>query len=192
MPGDRSVTRDDGVNSRGASGARRTKETLVAGRIVRPHGVKGALVLEAASDLMSQVRPGQAVFVGDASRTEHVVSLQPHSGRYLLYLKGISSREAAEELRGLQLLLNAQDLEPLPEGVYYRWEIVGLRVLVDDGSELGTVAEVLSTGANDVYEVERADGKRVLLPAITSVIRQIDLDAGVLRVQLPPGLIDEG
>jgi len=186
------VTRSGTKNQRRPSGARRTKDYLVAGRIVRPHGVRGALVLEAASDLIGQFKPGQAVFLGDATRTVHIASLQPHGGRYLLYLKGISSREAAEQLRGLPLLLNAEDLEPLPEGVYYRWEIVGLRVLEQDGAELGTVIEVLSTGANDVYEVERGDGRKVLLPAITSVIRQIDLEAGILRVDLPPGLIDEG
>ena len=184
------MTRSGTENQRRPSGARRTNDYLVAGRIVRPHGVRGTLVLEGASDLMGQIKPGQAVFLGDARRREYIASLQPHAGRYLLYLKGISSREAAEELRGLPLLLNAEDLEPLPEGVYYRWEIVGLRVLEEDGAELGTVIEVLSTGANDVYEVERGDGRKVLLPAITSVIRQFDLEAGILRVHLPPGLVE--
>jgi len=147
-------------------------------------------VLEAGTDLLDRVRPGQAVFLGDAARADRITALQPHGKRYLLTLKGVASVQAAEALRGTNLLLLAGDLEPLPEGVYYRWQIVGLRVLLEDGAELGTVVEVLRTGANDVYEVEQASGRKVLIPAISSVVKEIDLDAGVLRAHMPPGLLE--
>ena len=184
------MTRPPSPATARTSDARRTKEYLVAGRIIRPHGIRGALVLEAESDLVGRVGPGQAVFLGDAARQERIASLQIHGKRYLLTLKGVATRQAAEALRGLNLLLRGEDIGPLPEGVYYRWEITGLRVLLEDGAELGTVVDVIRTGANDVYEIERGDGRRVLLPAITSVVREIDLDAGVLRAHLPPGLVD--
>ena len=147
-------------------------------------------MLEAGTDLLDRVRPGQAVFLGDAARADRITALQPHGKRYLLTLKGVASVQAAEALRGTNLLLLAGDLEPLPEGVYYRWQIVGLRVLLEDGAELGTVVEVLRTGANDVYEVEQASGRKVLIPAISSVVKEIDLDAGVLRAHMPPGLLE--
>jgi len=147
-------------------------------------------VIEAGADLLDRVRPGQAVFLGDAARADRIAALQPHGKRYLLTLKGVATHQAAEALRGTNLLLLADDLGPLPQGVYYRWQIVGLRILLEDGAELGTVVEVISTGANDVYEVEQGDGRKVLIPAISSVVREIDLEAGVLRATLPPGLVE--
>ena len=162
----------------------------MAGRIVRPHGVRGAVVLEPESDLIDRVGPDTTVFLGDGARQRRVASLQPYGKRYLLTLKGVTSREAAEALRGLSLLLDLERQSPLPKGVYYRWQIIGLRVLLEDGTELGPVVDVIRTGANDVYEVERHGGRKVLLPAISSVVREIDVDGGVVRVRLPPGLVD--
>ena len=163
---------------------------MVAGRIVRPHGVRGQVIVEPASDLIQRVRPGQAVQLGEGGRTSRVVSLQPYQARYLVSLEGYETREAAETLRGRLMECPFEDLGPLPEGVYFRWQIVGLRAVTDEGTDLGEIVEVLSTGANDVYEVLQADGKRVLLPAISSVVQEIDLEHGLARVHLLPGLID--
>lgn len=172
------------------SGARRTKQHLVAGRIVRPHGLRGQVVVEPVSDWIDRVRPGQGVLLGESGRPGRVISLQQHGTRYLLTLEGCGSREAAESLRGEVIQCPMEDLGPLPDGVYFRWQIVGLRAVTDEGTDLGEIIEVFSTGANDVYEVQQADGRRVLLPAISSVIREIDLDHGLARVHLLPGLID--
>ena len=172
------------------SSARPAKEHLVAGRIVRPHGVRGQVIVEPLSDLMGRARPGHAVRLGSTGRTLRLLSLQRHQSRYLVALEGVETREAAESLRGQPMEFRAEDLGPLPEGVYFRWQIVGLRAVTEDGSALGEIVEVLGTGANDVYEVRRLDGSRVLLPAISSVVREIDLEHGLVRVHLLPGLID--
>jgi 16S rRNA processing protein RimM len=172
------------------AGARQTKQHLVAGRIVRPHGLRGQVIVEPASELIERVRPGQAVRLGETGRKSRVVSLQPHGTRYLMSLEGYGTREAAEVLRGELIQCPLDDLGPLPDGVFFRWQIVGLRAVTEDGTELGEIVEVLSTGANDVYEVLQADGRRVLLPAISSVIREIDLEHGLVRIHLLPGLID--
>jgi len=163
---------------------------VVAGRIVRPHGVSGQVSVEPASELIERVRPGQAVQLGEHGRPSRVVSIQPYQARYLVRLEGCETREAAETLRGAVMECPFEDLGPLPEGVYFRWQIIGLRAVTDEGTDLGEIVEVLSTGANDVYEVLRADGKRVLLPAISSVVLEIDLEHGLARVHLLPGLID--
>jgi 16S rRNA processing protein RimM len=76
---------------------------------------------------------------------------------------------------------------PLPSGRYYQRQIIGLGVVTDEGESLGEVVDILETGANDVYVVQGAQGE-ILLPAISSVIRQIDLDAGCLTVHLLEGL----
>jgi 16S rRNA processing protein RimM len=172
------------------SRARRTKQHLVAGRIVRPHGVRGLVVVEPSSDLLQGVQPGMDIRLGVSGRKARLLSLQPHQGRYLLALEGFTTREEAESLRGESLELRLEDVGPLPEGVFFRWQIVGLRAVTDEGAELGEIVEVISTGANDVYEVQRPDGSRVLLPAISSVVRRIDLEGGVAHIHLLPGLID--
>jgi 16S rRNA processing protein RimM len=178
------------TRSESKSRARRTTQHLVAGRIVRPHGVRGLVVVEASSDVLQRVQPGLDVRLGVSGRKARLLSLQPHQGRYLLTLEGVTTREQAETLRGESLELKLEDVGPLPEGVFFRWQIVGLRAVTDEGTELGEIVEVFSTGANDVYEVQRPDGSRVLLPAISSVVRQIDLEGGVVHIHLLPGLID--
>jgi 16S rRNA processing protein RimM len=171
-------------------GARPTKQHLVAGRIVRPHGVRGLVIVEPTSDAISQLEPGRVLHLGASQRTARLVGLTPHQGRYLMELEGFDSRASAESLRGETIEVPLADLSPLPHGVYYRWQIVGLRAVTEDGLDLGEIVEVFSTGANDVYEVERPDGRRLLLPAISSVVRTIDLEGGVVRIHLLPGLID--
>ena len=171
-------------------GARQTKQHVVAGRIVRPHGVRGQVIVDPVPDLIERVRPGQVVYLGEHGRESRVVSLQPHQARYLVSLEGCRTRESAEALRGEVVACPFEDLGPLPEGTFFRWQIVGLRAVTEDGNDLGEVIEVFSTGANDVYEVQQADGRRVLLPAISSVVREVDLDGGLIRIHLLPGLID--
>lgn len=106
----------------------------------------------------------------------------------ILHVEGCEDRETAEAFRGSELLIPMLAAELLPEGVYYRWQILGLAVMEEGGQHLGTVMDILETGANDVYVV-RGDGPReLLLPAIESVILEVDLEAGQLLVKLPEGL----
>jgi 16S rRNA processing protein RimM len=130
------------------------------------------------------------VLLGDPGRPARLISLAVHGGRYLIGLEGCTTRQAAEALRNEVLQCTVEDLGPLPEGVHYRWQIVGLRAVTDEQADLGVIADVFSTGANDVYEIVRPDGSRLLLPAISSVIRQIDLERGIVQVHLLPGLTD--
>ncbi|HSR48899.1 MAG TPA: ribosome maturation factor RimM [Anaerolineales bacterium] len=168
--------------------ARRTKQELVAGRILRPHGVRGMVVLHPESDLVDRLVPGMTIYVGEDRTPRTVRRFQAHGRRYLLELEGGDAREDAERLRDAIVRVRVDDIGGLPPNTFFRWQIVGLRVVEENGTLVGTVVEVLETGANDVYEVERPDGRRVLLPAVRSVIREVDLDAGELTVYLLPGL----
>lgn len=111
-----------------------------------------------------------------------------HQDMLLLKLEGVDTRDAAEALRGAFISVKVEDLPDLGDEGYYIHELLGLRVVGTDGLELGELAEVLTTGANDVYVVT-GGGREVLLPAIPSVILQVDLDAGVMTVSVPDGLL---
>ena len=107
----------------------------------------------------------------------------------LLKLKGIDTREAAIAQRYVYVYVPESEAAcELPPGEYFVHQIVGLQVLTTAGEDLGTVEEVLSTGANDVYVVPGPRGE-VLIPALKTVIRTIDLATGQLIVELPPGLL---
>jgi 16S rRNA processing protein RimM len=146
--------------------------------------------VQAYSEVIRSVQPDSTVWLGPDRRRERVHSLRPHRGGFLLYLHGCRDREAAEAFRGHELQLRLQDAAPLAEGVYYHWQILGLRVLTEAGQVLGEVVEILETGANDVYVVRDEQGGEILLPAIRSVVIRVDESAGQLVVRPLPGLLD--
>jgi 16S rRNA processing protein RimM len=170
------------------SGARPPGETLAVGRIVRPHGVRGGLVLEPYSDLVTVLVPGIRVFLGEAQREGKVAGFRPHGGRYLLELEGCLTREEAEAWRSAEVRVAAAQVEALPAGTYFHWQILGLTVVTEQGDVLGQVVEILATGGNDVYVVR---GEReVLLPATDEVILQVDPAGGRMVVHLLPGMLE--
>lgn len=114
---------------------------------------------------------------------------RPHQEHILLRLDSVTDRTAAAELRGTYLYVPESEAVALPPGEYFVHHIVGLTVMTLGGETLGTVAEVLHTGSNDVYVVRR-DGREILLPATKEVVREIDLEAQIMRVELLPGLLD--
>jgi 16S rRNA processing protein RimM len=104
-----------------------------------------------------------------------------------LKLAGIDDRTAAEAMRGALVRVPIEQAVELPPGSYFWHEIVGLRVQDTRGRALGTVAEVLATGSNDVYVV-RDERRELLIPAIKDVVREIDLEQGRILIELLPGL----
>ena len=170
-------------------GARPPETSLAVGRVARPHGVRGGLIVEAVSDAIESLLPGSRLLLGEEQRRFTLQSLRRHAERYLMFLNGVNDREQAEVLRDAQIQIPFQAAKPLPEGAYYHWQVLGLRVEDETGVQLGEVSQILETGANDVYVVRKPDGGELLLPAITSVIRTIDLAQGVIRVHLIPGLL---
>lgn len=117
------------------------------------------------------------------------------AGRYkeqlICHLGDVASRDAAEELRGMLLVVPRDEAVKLPPDHYYIFELVGLHVYTEDGKYLGRLKEVLRPGANDVYVVEAEDlDREILLPAIKDVVISVDLAKGQMLVRLLPGLLD--
>jgi 16S rRNA processing protein RimM len=170
------------------AGARPTGETLAVGRIVRPHGVRGGLLLEPYSEFVAALGAGTRVFLGGLQRAATVAGLRRHGDRYLLELKGCESREEAEAWRSAEVRVAAGQVEALPPGSYFHWQILGLSVFTDEGQCLGQVTEILTTGANDVYVV--SGEREILLPATSEVVQQVDPAGGKMIVHLLPGMAD--
>jgi 16S rRNA processing protein RimM len=165
-------------------------QRLAVGRVLRPHGVRGELVLEALTDF-PETLPGKTVLLRLADGAERSLEAQNvrwHRGRLLLQLDGIDNRDAADDLRGATVEIDLAQATPLGEGQYYHHQVIGLRAVTEGGEVLGQVAAILETGANDVYQIATPEGGELLLPAIGSVIKKIDLDAGEMVVHLLEGL----
>ncbi len=165
-------------------------EDLVLGRIVRPHGIHGMLLVDAYTDIIHSLKPASEILLGPNKVPAVVRSFRAHRARFLLSIEGCDDRDTAETWRGHDIFLPLDDAEPLPEGVYYHWQILGLTVVTQEGEILGTVDQILETGANDVYVVHSETGEELLLPAIESVILRTDLEKRQLTVRLIPGMRD--
>jgi 16S rRNA processing protein RimM len=167
-----------------------TPQYLDVGIVIRPHGVRGLLLVEGTSDLIRSIRPGDQIFLHNGDSSFTATSISPHRKRFLIKLETIDTRNDAEGMREEVLQIEFTSAEPLPKGSYYFWQLIGLRVFDEKGNVLGELSEIIQTGANDVYVVRSEGGKEILLPAIEQVIQEVDLQAGQLRVKLLPGLLD--
>ncbi len=156
---------------------------LRIGRVLKAHGVKGALRVELLTDFPDRFAPGREVLV--AGRCLTVARSEELDGGMLVTFEGIDDRTAAEQLAGAYLTLPLGEARALPADRYYHFQLVGLTVFDTRGQrELGRVAEVLSYAANDVLRV--TDGNReMLIPMVRSVVRSIAPAEGTITVDLP-------
>ena len=130
------------------------------------------------------------VYLGPEHRPIDLLGVFRRGRAYTLQLRGIETMTAAETLRDVDVVIPRSEAPSLAEGEFFVADVVGLRAVTTTGRALGTVAEVLSTGANDVYVV-RGDAGEVLIPAIRDVVTSIDPAAGVLQVEPMPGLLPD-
>ena len=166
------------------------KAFLVAvGKVVKAHGVRGALKLLAYGETLGEMEAGEKLvsIEGGAKRQLTLLSLRAQKRAWIAQFEEICTREQAEALTGNDIFVDKDRLPGLPSGEYYHFQLIGLSVETKQGKGLGTLRAVLQTGSNDVYVVEN-EGKELLVPAIEEVISEVDLLNGKLIVDLPEGL----
>lgn len=168
-------------------------EQFQVGVIAGTHGIKGDVKVFPTTDDPKRFLKLKAVSITVRGREErHTVSGVRFQGKFvILHLSGIENPEDARLYRTRSLMIDRSEAVKLPEGRYYIPDMLGLRVISEDGSELGRLTDVLQTGANDVYEVTLSDGRTVLIPAIRECILDVDPEGGTMKVHLLPGLLDE-
>lgn len=176
--------------------AENTPRFLLLGEILRPHGVRGELRMRVLTAYPETIAEREEVFLGDgpeASRVlrRHVTHLRMHQGYALITFQGITNRSEAEPLRGLFVMIRTEDAVPLEDDEIYLYQIIGMTVKTTEGKTLGTVSEVIETGANDVYLVKSRRHGDILIPATEEVIVHTDVDDNVITVNLIEGLLPE-
>ena len=163
---------------------------LAIGKVVRAHGVSGEISVKIMTEFPERFEITEHVYLGDEFEATpySLQSYRWHKDNVLLTLTGITNRTEAETLKGQLVQVPIEEAMSLPDGVYYHYQLVGLEVVTTAGERLGTLSDVMETGANDVYVVDN-EGQEILLPAIAEVIKAIDMETGRMVVEVIEGLI---
>jgi 16S rRNA processing protein RimM len=167
-------------------------DTVVVGRIGRPHGVRGEVTVEVRTDDPDlRFVPGAVLRTDPAERGPITIAgVHWHSGTLLLRLEGVDSREAAEAVRNTELLVDVADLPEIEDpDSYYDHQLVGLTARMPDGTVLGEVT-VVRHEAQDLLVVRRPEGGDVLIPFVSAIVPTVDLDGGFVVVDPPEGLLE--
>jgi 16S rRNA processing protein RimM len=168
-----------------------TKGYVLIGKIVGIHGIKGTNKFKSYAESLSVFYPGQSILICDNQSRETTFELnwvKSHTRTPLISLKGVTDRERAEELVGAELFISETELPELDENTYYWFELIGIEVYTAEGAYLGRITSILPTGSNDVYVVKN-NKQEVLIPALESVVLDIDLELKRMQVNLPEGLV---
>ena len=169
------------------------KNLFPIGRVVKPHGVKGKMKVEYFGDDLRRFVSYREIFIEDEKgslESYEILEASPHPPRLILRLKGVEKIEQTQPLIGKTILVEKEALPDLEEGEYYWADLLGMKVETREGKRIGTVKEIFSTGAHDVYVVEGKRGE-ISLPAIGEVILDIDLAKKMMKVARMEGLWED-
>jgi 16S rRNA processing protein RimM len=161
---------------------------LSLGFLRRPHGLHGEIIMDLHTDFPERLRKGRKLFVGEDHKPFTVESVRPHGNGVLIKFRTIDIPEEAGQYRNQWVYAKTKDLPSLSTGQHYQHELLGMNVVDNDGNPLGTLSEIIETGANDVYVVRDDSGKEILLPNIPSVILELDFARRMMKVHLLEGL----
>jgi 16S rRNA processing protein RimM len=170
---------------------------LVVGRVVKPHGVTGELVVEVRTDdpdtrfaagSVLRGRPAR----GGSTRTYTIESVREHGNKLLVRLAGVTDRDAADAIRQTLFYIDSADLPELEDpDEFYDHQLEGLTVRTVDGADVGTVAEVLHTSGGELLAVRPEDGSgEVLVPFVSAIVVSVSLADKIIQIDPPDGLLE--
>ena len=170
-------------------------ERYEIGKIAAAHGIKGDMILVPHTDFPERFFDMKTLtlsFPGKEPFERQVQRLVPYEGKdsFFLHLRGTDDRNAAEALKGAVVTVAADERVELEEDEYWLDDIIGIDVQNEAGETLGTVIDVLATGAGDVYVLKCTDGKERAIPARTEVVLDVNVEQCTMTVRIPEGLWD--
>ena len=191
-----------------------SEEQVLIGKVGSPNGLRGEVRITLYQHDSTNLKEGKVLLLkharnqkgkasADGDICAEVQRVRYQKDRPVVKLEGIDDRNAAEAIRGLEVYIEADALEPLPEGEHYVRNIIGCRVIdvagvaggAEDGQnaesakgrEIGVLRDVIQNTAQSILEVETPEGKTVLIPAVDEFMRRIDEEEGIIEVELIPG-----
>ena len=168
------------------------EEFFRVGVISNTHGIRGEVKVYPTTDNVRRFDDLKEVILdtGKEQLNLHVTSVKYFKNMVILKFKEFDNINDIIPYKGMDLLVTRENAIPLEEGEYYIADIIGSKVITDEDKILGTLTDVLQTGANDVYVVKTKDGKEVLLPSIEECILDRDIENKIVKVHIMKGLLD--
>jgi len=174
---------------RGSVGDHTEPRFLVIGQVAKPHGVRGDVRVVLHTDLPERFKWLDEIYIGEKDPQPVPIEYAKfHKNWVLLKLVGYDDRDSVEPLRGRLLQVREDQAIPLEDDEYFLFQLKGLAVISEDGDLLGELAQVIETGANNVFVIQGSRGE-ILIPDIAQVVRDIDFDKRQMIVHLLPGLL---
>lgn len=167
------------------------QKNLEIGQIVNVFGIKGYVKVNPFVDDISRFDDLEKVYVkrNKELKEMEVEDVKYHKGMVLLKFKGVDRVEDAEIFRNSYLEVDRENAIKLEEGEFFIVDLIGMDVITDENKFLGKLEDVFNTGSNDIYVVKSSDGKQILLPAISDVVKEINIKENKIIVHLLEGLV---
>ena len=168
------------------------EEMLRVGVITTTHGVRGEVKVYPTTDDAERFLELEEIWLdtGKERLPLKIQNVKFFKNMVILKFEGYDDINAVQAWRQKDLLVTREQAVELQEDEYFIGDLIGLHVEDEEGNALGVLRDVLETGANDVYLVSRPGEKDLMLPAIKDCIRKVDLESGIMRVRVLPGLLD--
>lgn len=168
------------------------EKRLQIGIITTTHGLKGEVKVYPTTDDANRFRKLKEVILdcGKEQRTLEIEEVKFFKQLVILKFKGLNDIGDVEKFHHCGLYVDRKDAVRLKKDEYFIADLIGMKVMGEDGSDLGVLKDVITTGANDVYDVTLADGRSLLIPAIRECILEVDVEEARMRVHLLDGLMD--
>lgn len=161
-------------------------DPVVVGRVLRPHGLVGEVIVDPADPWTVHFEPGTRLWMAGSWR--EVIRCRVQGDRWIVRLGGVADRDEAGTIRGEEISVEATGLPELGSGRYYIHDLVGCRVENSMGTELGEITAVVP-GPQDWLEIAQ-DGERSLVPMVGALLKEVDVEAQLVVIDPPTGLAE--
>lgn len=170
------------------------KDYLVIGKIGGAHGVRGEVKIIPLTDDVRRFSSLKECLILDekerVKETKEVEKARVDDTRTLVKFKGIDDRDEVGKLTGFYIAVSREDAVKLPEGRYFIADLIGLKVVDDERGELGTIKDIINSGASDIIIVKRKGKNELLIPYLNAIVYEVDITGGTMKVKLPEGLYE--
>lgn len=163
-------------------------EKIKLGQIVTAVGIKGEVKVYPYTDIPERFEEIDSLMI--ESKTAIINGVRYMKNMVILRLEGVDDRNAAEALRGKNLYIDRKDMWEMPEDTYLVKDLLGMTVMDPEGNRIGKLVDVIQNSAQDLYEIEREDGKKFLLPAVGEFVQTVNLNKRIMIVRLIEGLVE--
>lgn len=165
------------------------KQYLKVGQIINTHGIKGEVKVYPLTDDIKRFNKLKFVFIkeNDEYKKVEVEGVKYFKNLVILKLQGIDSMNDAEKVKKVYIYIDRENAVKLEKDAYFIADLIGLDVYTLEGENLGKITDVFSTGSNDVYEI-KSDRETILIPAIKDVVKEVDIENSIMKIQLLEGL----